>query len=63
MFIETIMAAVIILLGAGAIGMNLSRNPRCPECGGRDTNRYCDAPCTVYTCDDCEGFSFEPEEE
>lgn len=63
MFIETIMAAVIILLGAGSIDMNLSRNPRCPECGGRDTHRYWDAPGTVYTCDDCEGRSFELEEE
>ena len=61
--IESLMAAVIIPLGAVSIGMNLSRPARCPECGGRDTHRYWDAPGTVYTCDDCEGRSFELEEE
>jgi hypothetical protein len=29
--------------------MDTNMNPRCPECGGRETHRYWDAPGTVYT--------------
>lgn len=59
--VESLMAATIIILGAGAIGMNLARPRRCPECGGRDTHEDADAHFWLgrktWVCNDCErGF-------
>lgn len=61
--VESLMAATIIILGAGAIGMNLARPRRCPECGGRDTRFDWDRYFWTgrgWWCGDCETW-FEEE--